>query len=410
MTVYRYLFHATLLMTILTCAGYTSGLSSTSSFPGGYIQVDGGRLYYEAAGEGEAIVLIHDGLLHRETWNLEFDQLARDYRVIRYDRRGYGRSTPPEQPFSNVEDLHEIFRALSVERAMLIGMSAGGRLAVDYTLAYPEQVTSLVLVGPVVSGMGFTNHFFDRSGRLTQDIMANRERWGRFYVAEDPYSIAPQNQAARELATRLLEANPHNFDAVNTQLAQPPERPAIERLSAIAVPTLIAVGEYDIADVHAHAGALEAGIPGSQRVIVRGAAHFVPMEQPETLLSLVQSFRISGRFNFILRTQSVAEAIDYFHSLREEDPNVVPFEENAMNQEAYSYLFQGQVEEATALFKLIVAVYPDSWNAYDSLGEALLTAGDRSGAEANYRKSLELNPGNSNAVRVLESMGVKIGD
>ena len=54
--------------------------------------------------------------------------------------------------------------------------------------------------------------------------------------------------------------------------------------------------------------------------------------------------------------------------------------------------------------------YPESFNVYDSLGEALLAAGDREGAEANYRKSLELNPDNTNAVEVLQSMGVDIGD
>lgn len=405
MTVSRYLIHATFLIVILACAGYSSRIPPGSPLQEGYVPVDGGRLYYEAAGAGEVVVLLHDGLLHRETWNLQFSDLARDHRVIRYDRRGYGKSAPPEQPFSNVEDLHAIFRTLDVERAVLIGMSAGGRLAVDYTLAHPEQVTSLVLVGPVVSGMDFTNHFFDRGGWLTQDIVADREKWGRFYVESDPYSIAPENQAARDLATQLLVANPHNFNAVNTQLARPPERPAINRLSEIAVPTLILVGEHDIADIHAHTGALEAGIAGSQRTIVRGAAHFVPLERPETCLALVRSFRSSGQFTFILRTQGVAEAVAYFRSLREQDPDVVPFEENTLNQEGYRYLFQGQVEEAIVLFKLNVEAYPDSWNAYDSLGEALLAGGDRSGAEANYRKSLELNPDNTNAVRMLESMG-----
>jgi hypothetical protein len=94
MTVSRYSFHAIFLMAVLACAGYSSRIPPGSSLQEGYVPVDGGRLYYEAAGAGEVIVLLHDGLLHRETWNLEFDELARDHRVIRYDRRGYGKSTP----------------------------------------------------------------------------------------------------------------------------------------------------------------------------------------------------------------------------------------------------------------------------------------------------------------------------
>jgi pimeloyl-ACP methyl ester carboxylesterase len=61
-------------------------------------------------------------------------------------------------------------------------------------------------------------------------------------------------------------------------------------LDEIQVPTLIVVGEYDIPDVHAHAGVIEAGIPGSKRVIVNNAAHHVPTEQPEILNELILKF------------------------------------------------------------------------------------------------------------------------
>jgi tetratricopeptide (TPR) repeat protein len=88
----------------------------------------------------------------------------------------------------------------------------------------------------------------------------------------------------------------------------------------------------------------------------------------------------------------------------------VPFEEAAINQAGYNYLFSGQLDEAIALLRLNVEAYPESFNTYDSLGEALMAAGDREGAEANYRRSLELNPDNTNAVEVLRSMGVEIGD
>jgi tetratricopeptide (TPR) repeat protein len=291
-----------------------------------------------------------------------------------------------------------------------MGMSAGGRLAVDYALAYPARVTALVLVGPVVSGMNFTNHFFDRGGRLTQEILSDRDTWRNYYVHDDPYTITLENDAARALAVTMLDANPHNFNAENYQLAQLPERTALGRLAEIAVPTLIVVGEHDIADVHTHCGALEGGIPGAQRVIIRNAAHLVPLDQPEAFLAAVRDFMIGGEFTFILRTRSVIEAVEYFHTLRKRNPDAVPFEEAAINQAGYNYLFSGQLDEAIALLRLNVEAYPESFNTYDSLGEALMAAGDREGAEANYRRSLELNPDNTNAVEVLRSMGVEIGD
>lgn len=410
MSTIRLILLLNLALATLAGASLAPPISGKPAPPEGFIEVDGGQLFYEVTGDGETIIMLHDGLLHRETWNLQFDDLAQDHRVIRYDRRGYGRSQAPEEFHSPVEDLDAVFRALGVKRAMLMGMSAGGRLAVDYTLAYPAKVSALVLVGPVVSGMNFTSHFFDRGGRLTNDIISDRNAWRNYYVKDDPYTITLDNDAARSLAVAMLDANPHNFDAVNNQLARLPERPALGRLSEIAVPTLIVVGEHDIADVHAHCGALEGGIPGAQRVIIRNAAHLVPLDQPDAFLAAVRDFMVGGEFNFILRTQGMTGAVDFFHSLRKKNPGVVPFEEAAINQAGYNFLFAGQLEEAIVLFRLNVEAYPESFNTYDSLGEALLAAGDREGAEANYRRSLELNPDNNNAVQVLQSMGVQIGD
>lgn len=63
----------------------------------GYVRVDGTRLYYEIAGEGSPLVLIHDGLLHSCAWEEQFEVFAASHRVVRYDRRGYGLSERPEQ-------------------------------------------------------------------------------------------------------------------------------------------------------------------------------------------------------------------------------------------------------------------------------------------------------------------------
>lgn len=408
MSTIRMTLPATLVLAALVYAGPAPYMDGKPVEPEGFIEVEGGQLYYEAVGEGETIILLHDGLLHRETWNLQFEDLAEDHRVIRYDRRGYGKSPAPEESHSPVADLDAVFKALGVKRAMLVGMSAGGRLAVDYALAYPEKVTSLVLVGAVVSGMNFTNHFFDRGGRLTQEIFSDRDTWRNYYVHDDPYTITLENDAARALAVAMLDANPHNFNAENYQLARLPARPAFGRLAEIAVPTLIVVGEHDIADVHSHCGALEGGIRGAQRVIIRNAAHLVPLDQPEAFLAAVRDFMTGGEFNFILQTKGIDEATNFFHDLQKRNPGAVPFEEAAMNQAGYNYLLADQLDEAIALFRLNVEAYPESFNVYDSLGEALLAAGDREGAETNYRKSLELNPENDNAVQVLQSMGVEI--
>jgi pimeloyl-ACP methyl ester carboxylesterase len=282
MSTIRLILYTNLVLVTLACAGYSPRMSGKAAQSEGFIEIDGGQLYYEVAGEGETIIMVHDGLLHRETWNLQFDDLAKDHRVIRYDRRGYGKSPAPEEPFSPVEDLDAVFQQLRVKKALLMGMSAGGRLAVDYALAYPAKVTALVLVGPVVSGMNFTNHFFDRGGRLTQEILSDRDTWRNYYVHDDPYTITLENDAARALAVTMLDANPHNFNAENYQLAQLPERTALGRLAEIAVhthrrrahPLRCAGGGYPRCPAGNHPQCRPPGSPGSARSIPGGGARF----------------------------------------------------------------------------------------------------------------------------------------
>ncbi|HVP58510.1 MAG TPA: alpha/beta hydrolase, partial [bacterium] len=155
---------ALILICVMTVA--LSALARAEGVRSGFIDVEGGKIFYEDAGEGDVIVLVHDGTLHREVWNGQFPVFARDHRVVRYDRRGYGRSPMPTAPYSNIEDLNALFTQLKIERATLMGISAGGGLCIDFTLKYPEKVTALVLVGAVVSGLGYTDHMYTRGGRL----------------------------------------------------------------------------------------------------------------------------------------------------------------------------------------------------------------------------------------------------
>jgi len=75
-----------------------------------------------------------------------------------------------------------------------------------------------------------------------------------------------------------------------------------------------------------------------------------------------------------------------------------------MNSLGYNLLAENKIKDAIELFKLNVAAYPDSWNVYDSLGEAYLKDGQTDLAVKNYRKSLELNPGNTNARKILKNL------
>jgi len=255
----------------------------------GYIEVDGGKIFYDVAGQGPVIVMVHDGLLHRETWDAQVASFAKNYRVIRWDRRGYGRSDIPKAPYSDLDDLLALFKALKVERATILGCSAGGMLSIHFTLDHPELVSSLILVGPIVSGFRFSDHFIKRGERGMPDNNAPVEQKIEYWTSKDPWIIAPENAAAKKRMKELLTANPQNL-SVPFQFNRLPSDAALGRLSQIKVPTLIVVGESDVPDVHAHVGAIQSGITNSQRVVLIHSGHLPHMEVPDAFNRVVLDF------------------------------------------------------------------------------------------------------------------------
>ena len=116
--------------------------------------MNGGRLAFEAAGDGAGVVFLHPGLWDMRTWDPQFGVFSRTYRAVRYDARGYGRSSrlEPGRPYSNVEDLVAVLDAAGLERAALVGCSMGGGIALDAALAIPDRVSALVLAASAVGG------------------------------------------------------------------------------------------------------------------------------------------------------------------------------------------------------------------------------------------------------------------
>jgi 3-oxoadipate enol-lactonase len=253
------------------------------------LPVDGGdAVFCEVTGHGRPLVLTHDAFLHRESWDAQFESLSSSYRVVRWDRRGYGRSDEPRAPYASDDDLARVVASLTEPPAVLIGCSNGGLLSLQCALNHPELVAALVLVGPIVSGLGFTEHFTSRGGRRAGGVLTTAEEI-EYWSSTDPWFIAPANSGARGRLRALLSANPNNLQP-KEHLERAFESPALARLGQIAVPTLIIAGEHDIADVHAHCGAIEAAIPGARRLVLPNSGHLPHFEVPSEFNPAVLGF------------------------------------------------------------------------------------------------------------------------
>jgi 3-oxoadipate enol-lactonase len=255
---------------------------------GRHLAVEGGSVFCEVVGTGRTVVLSHDFLLHRESWDAQFTGLSDAYRVVRWDRRGYGRSDEPSASYSSVDDLARVIEAAADGPVVLVGCSYGGVVSLHCALDHPELVAALVLVGSPVSGLGYTEHMMTRGGRRTMAVAATDAEID-YWSAVDPWFVAGSNMRARERLRELLTANRRNVRSKGgwERSAEPA---ALPRLGEIAVPTLIIVGEHDIPDVHAHAGALEVGIRGARRLVLAGSGHLPQLEVPDAFNDVVGAF------------------------------------------------------------------------------------------------------------------------
>ena len=123
----------------------------------------------------------------------------------------------------------------------------------------------------------------------------------------------------------------------------------------------------------------------------------LPPEMPQKPLML--------SFSEILEEQGIDEASD-FYDKKIEAGEKIP--EAQMNILGYGYLNKKKYKQAIGIFKLNIKAYPESYNVYDSYGEALMTSGDKEDAITNYKKSIELNPYNENGIKKLKELGVEV--
>lgn len=284
--VFRFL--STFLL-LLLCT--LSSAQTPPAHPGHYLDVGGVQLWYEEcdAANAPAVVLLHDGLLHSITWDAVWAPLCRQYHVVRYDRRGYGRSAPTKARFVPEDDLYKIMRQVHIDRAIVVGNSSGGALAIDFALAHPEMVEALFLIGPVVHGMASSDYFNERSSKNDAPLDHGDAKTAAKNWSNDRFLIAGDDPRSRKQLYDAFTENPQNL-TVSGALEIRPSPPAVTRLSQIRVPTMVLVGDADIADVFANCGAIEAAVPLASFEVWKNTGHLIQIQKPTDLVSRFNRF------------------------------------------------------------------------------------------------------------------------
>lgn len=260
----------------------------------GMADINGAQLYYEVKGTGYPLLLVHAGVADNRMWNMQVEPFSEVYQVIRFDLRGFGRSNMPSGSFSNREDIKALLDFLEIKSVYLLGISFGGLIALDFTLAHPEYVKALVLGAPSVSGAAPSERirqFWDEEDAALEkgDLEGATELNLRLWV-DEPHRESNQVSAeVRELVREMQlgifkKETPDDVEEIDL------EPPAIERLGELEIPGQVLVGELDLEEKLELADRLVTEIPDCKKVVIPSVAHMLNMEKPEVFNRSVLDF------------------------------------------------------------------------------------------------------------------------
>jgi 3-oxoadipate enol-lactonase len=259
-----------------------------------HILHDGLRLAYrDTRGRGMPVVLLHAFPFSSEMWAPQVDALGAAWRVVAPDLKGFGGSDAPADPSSYTMEsfayeLEALLRHLRIGRAVLVGLSMGGYVALAFLRRYPDAVAALVLADT-------------RAEADAPEVVERRTNQQRQVLDEGTAGLVDALSGSL-LAPPTLEGRPDVVARTRALMDQPPAgmvgaleamktRPdATADLASISVPTLVLVGEHDNITPLVAARRLSEGIPGARLVVLPSAGHVSSLEAPEAFSGAIAAF------------------------------------------------------------------------------------------------------------------------
>lgn len=269
---------------------------SISQARSGFAAINNAKIYYETAGRGSPFVMIHAGVADHRQWNNEFEFFVRNYQVIRYDLRGYGKSEPVEGEFNHMADLISLLDTLELQEPLvLMGCSMGGGLAMDFALTHPARVKALIMVGSAPSGLELDVPTPDKFAEAEKAFEAgdlDRVAEIETQIWFDGAGRTPE-QVDPEMRKLVYEMNhialSHEVKELGKRLPNT-STPAFERLADLKIPVLVVVGAHDTPYILAAADYMLEQLPSARKAVIEDAAHLPNLDQPREFRKIVTAF------------------------------------------------------------------------------------------------------------------------
>ena len=258
------------------------------------VSVGGAQLAGRRLGEGLPVVFLHAGVCDKRMWAAQMEMVAEEgWQAIAYDRRGYGETTSPDEAFNHVDDLNAVLKRFDIHAAVFVGCSMGGGLALDFALRYPGRVIGLVLIGTSVTGAPWSATDVENQIEAAEEDAYERGDLDMINrVQTHAWLDGPRTSGGRVTgAARALFMDMNAIVLSKPELTLEEKRPdAWPRVSEVASPTLLMVGDEDFSaliDRHEH---LSEEMPNAFAAVLEGVAHIPSIERPELVNSLLIEF------------------------------------------------------------------------------------------------------------------------
>jgi pimeloyl-ACP methyl ester carboxylesterase len=269
-----------------------------------FIEINGINVHYKIMGQGEPVfVLLHGFGASLFSWHAVMEPLSRYGTVIAYDRPAFGLTERPmtwkgENPYSPTASVNLLLSLLdyfNIQKAILVGNSAGGTVAMQFTLKHPNRVQALILVDPAVyeggGGPSWLRPFYNtpQMNHLGPLIVRSIQKSGLDLIKTAWYDPSKITQETWDGYTKPLQAD--NWDRALwffTAASQPSGLP--ERLSEFTLPVLVITGDTDKIVPTADSIRLANAIPNSKLVIIPQAGHVPHEEQPALFMQAMDEF------------------------------------------------------------------------------------------------------------------------
>ncbi|MGD0785851.1 MAG: alpha/beta hydrolase [Sedimentisphaerales bacterium] len=258
-----------------------------------YVDIGDAYIYYEIAGKGQPVILIHAYSVDCRMWDSQFTELAKHYQVIRYDLRGYGKTDKPIEglKYSHAEDLHKLMWFLGIPKAHLVGLSMGASVAVDFLALYPKEVLSVTVAAGGIRNFSVPIDANAAEFIKKQGIEAYKKQW-----LENVLSICGPKKNKIQPKLQQMINDWSAWQVLHTELFQQINPPVDVQLKNKQpdVPVLILIGKNDSEKSIQSEENLAKILPKAHKKYLSATGHFSNMESPTEFNKALTEFLASA--------------------------------------------------------------------------------------------------------------------